>query len=412
MNMKNWHLGPIVAAMRRNKVGALLISTQMAVTLAFMVNALTLIEQRISWSARPSGVDESRLFVVELDPLAQHVTDGSARVEADLAKLRSIDGVKDVSITNDYPFSGGGWSQSINLQPNQKSSSAITSTYFADTHSLATWGLKLVVGRNFTADEVVNRDGESSKIAGSVIITQALAHSLFPSKSPLGQLVYIENDTDPARIVGVVDRMQGPFPASTGRTSTFSENSSILPYKDVSGFGTYVVRVDPEQMGNAMRGAEAGLLELDRDRSIRSISLTDARAKAHRGDHGLVVLLVSICMALLIVTAFGIIGLTSYWVSQRRQQIGIRRALGATRHDIVQYFQTENLIISAVGVSCGIAFAIALNIWMVRGFEMTRLNNSRAIVGAVIVLALGQLAVFWPALRASLVPPALATRGG
>ena len=107
------------------------------------------------------------------------------------------------------------------------------------------------------------------------------------------------------------------------------------------------------------------------------------RADAYRGDHGLIVLLTCLCAALLIVTAFGIIGLTSYWVAQRRQQIGIRRALGANRQAIVRYFQTENFMIAAAGAAVGIAFAIALNLWMVRSFEMVRMDNSRAIVGAV-----------------------------
>jgi putative ABC transport system permease protein len=78
----------------------------------------------------------------------------------------------------------------------------------------------------------------------------------------------------------------------------------------------------------------------------------------------------------------------------------------------VQYFQTENLMIGVAGALVGIAFASALNLWMVRSFEMVRMDNSRAMVGAVFMLVLGQIAVFWPALRAASIPPALATRGG
>ena len=110
--------------------------------------------------------------------------------------------------------------------------------------------------------------------------------------------------------------------------------------------------------------------------------------------------------------AFGIIGLTSYWVTLRRQQIGIRRALGATRRNIVQYFQAENLLIVAAGAALGIALAMALNMWMVRSFEMARMQDSRALCGALLLVLLGQLAVFWPARRAASIPPALATRGG
>jgi putative ABC transport system permease protein len=118
-----------------------------------------------------------------------------------------------------------------------------------------------------------------------------------------------------------------------------------------------------------------------------------------------------VCVALLLVTGFGIVGLTSYWVAQRRRQIGIRRALGASRQAIVRYFQMENLLIAASGTALGIALAIAANLWMVSSFEMQRLNPLYAFVGALAVLGLGQLAVLWPALRAASIPPALATRG-
>ena len=117
-----------------------------------------------------------------------------------------------------------------------------------------------------------------------------------------------------------------------------------------------------------------------------------------------------VCVALLAVTAFGIVGLTSYWVAQRRRQIGIRRALGATRNAIMRYFQTENLLIAGAGAAIGVALAVALNLWMVTTFEMQRLHTGYALVGAVAVLLLGQAAVLWPAFRAASIPPALATR--
>jgi putative ABC transport system permease protein len=98
-------------------------------------------------------------------------------------------------------------------------------------------------------------------------------------------------------------------------------------------------------------------------------------------------------------------------VAQRRRQIGIRRALGANRHAIIRYFQTENFLIAAAGAAAGVALAVALNLWMVSSFEMERLHSSYAFIGALVVLLLGQLAVLWPALRAASIPPALAIRG-
>jgi putative ABC transport system permease protein len=104
--------------------------------------------------------------------------------------------------------------------------------------------------------------------------------------------------------------------------------------------------------------------------------------------------------------------LTSYWVTLRRQQIGIRRALGATRAHIVQHFQRENLLIAGTGALLGVVLAVALNLWMVQRFEMPRLADGQILGGALLLLVLGQIAVFRPALRAASIPPALATRGG
>ena len=131
----------------------------------------------------------------------------------------------------------------------------------------------------------------------------------------------------------------------------------------------YAVRALPGQRDAVLKTAEATLFHLDEDRILKSKSMAQVRTEAYRGEHALVLLLSVICAALLIVTSFGIVGLTSYWVGQRRQQIGIRRALGATRHAIVSYFQTENLMIASAGSITGIVFGIVLNLWMVRSFR-------------------------------------------
>jgi putative ABC transport system permease protein len=138
--------------------------------------------------------------------------------------------------------------------------------------------------------------------------------------------------------------------------------------------------------------------------------MTTMRTEIYKDDKGLVVILGVVCAALLAVTAFGIVGLTSYWVAQRRRQIGIRRALGATRNAIIQYFQTENLLIAGAGAAIGVALAVSLNLWMVSAFAMQRLNSGYTLIGAAVVLLLGQAAVLWPALKAASIPPALATR--
>jgi putative ABC transport system permease protein len=97
-------------------------------------------------------------------------------------------------------------------------------------------------------------------------------------------------------------------------------------------------------------------------------------------------------------------------VQQRTKQIGIRRALGATRRQIIGYFQTENLLLTGFGIVLGMLLAFAGNQVLMHYFEIDRLPLYYLPVGAVLLLLLGQVAVIGPALRAAAIPPIVATR--
>ena len=111
-----------------------------------------------------------------------------------------------------------------------------------------------------------------------------------------------------------------------------------------------------------------------------------------------------------IITALGIVGLASFNVSRRTRQIGIRRALGATKPAIVRYFLVENTIVSAIGLTVGGGLAIALNIVMVEAFSVEPLAWYVIPVGMLALWLVGQIAVAGPARRASNITPAIATR--
>ena len=121
-------------------------------------------------------------------------------------------------------------------------------------------------------------------------------------------------------------------------------------------------------------------------------------------------MLLGVIAALLLVTALGIVGLASFWVQQRTRQIGIRRAVGATRGHILQYFQTENFLLSTAGVVIGMALAFGINLFLMLHYELPRLPAVYFPIGAVLLWVIGQLAVLGPALRAAAVPPVVATR--
>jgi putative ABC transport system permease protein len=402
---------PIISAMRRNKVGAILIAVQMAITLAILCNALFIIEQRMTLSKRPSGTDEANIVVLDNQWVGKP-QDITARQQGDLAALRSLPGVQDAFATNSVPLTNSGSSTGISLHPDQKSSTASAAIYFGDEHALPAYGLKLIAGRNFNADEVTDKIGYTDvKPPGAAIITKALGEKLFPNESPVGKSIYDDGLKGQIPVVGVVDNLQVPWvEGSFG--SGFNDNSIIMPFRFISPYPIlYVIHTQPGQAAAVIQSAPKKLFDISRSRVILKIrTMTTLRTEVYKDDKGLVVILAIVCVALLAVTAFGIVGLTSYWVAQRRRQIGIRRALGATRNAIIQYFQTENLLIAGAGAAIGVALALSINLWMVNAFAMERLNTGYTLAGAVVVMLLGQAAVLWPALRAASIPPALATR--
>ncbi|HTM28618.1 MAG TPA: FtsX-like permease family protein, partial [Rhodanobacter sp.] len=137
---------------------------------------------------------------------------------------------------------------------------------------------------------------------------------------------------------------------------------------------------------------------------------SDLRTAAYAGDYGVATLMSLLCVILLAATAGGIFGFTSFWVGQRRKQIGVRRAVGATRRDILRHFQTENFLIVSGGIALGLLLAVVLNLILMKHYELPRLPLFYLPIGALMLWLLGQLAVLGPALRAAAVPPVVATR--
>jgi len=403
---------PILAALRRHKAGTFLIAMQIALTLAIVCNSLFIIHQRIAHLSEPTGIDEPNIFVIKSEwvgaPNAERV---DAMIREDLQVLRQVPGVQNVTPSNSYPLRGGGWDDAVKLSPDQLQDSSGSTIYFADEHFVDTLGLKLIAGRNFRADEIGHMDMRYKLAPPVVIVTKALADKLFPAGDAVGKTIYLIGG--PATIVGEVELLQAQ--SVSPWASAFAYRSVIIPERlDISLGSFYIVRTRPGQLAAAMRAAPKALFAHNPRRVINDddgvLSFSEVRSRAYESDRGMAILMGIISVVLLAVTAAGIVGLTSFWVGQRRRQIGVRRALGATKGDILHYFMTENLLISGAGVIVGAVLALAMNLWMVTRFEMHHLSLTYLIGGVVILLLLGQGAVLAPALRASRVPPVEATR--
>jgi putative ABC transport system permease protein len=313
---------------------------------------------------------------------------------------------------NSYPLRGGGWSTGVRTDVDAKNSKAHTTQYFGDEHALPTMALKLIAGRNFRSDEIVEAEPQAIPDPAVIIVSKALADKMYPEGSALGKTMYIGDSKSPSTIIGIVDRLQVPWNGTW--SDSFYENSLIQPVQLTSAFTNYLIRAKPGQLPDVLKAAPAALVKNNRmrvipaERGVRSFA--QVREYAYKGDRGMAILMAVVCLVLLGITAAGIVGLTSFWVGQRRKQIGVRRALGATKHDILSYFLTENLLIGIAGVVIGALLAVGMNLWLVTQFEMARLSITYVLVGVVALLLLGQGATLAPAMRASRVSPVEATR--
>jgi len=399
-------IGPIWRAMLQSKGGYILIALQIAVTMAIMVNAIAIMQERSIKMARPSGVDEANMFSLVSVGFKPDM-DEMSLIKEDLDQLRNLPGIIDVVATNSHPLRQGGWSEGLHREPGVGKSVSSSAIYFVDEHGLDAFGVNLVDGENFAPEEV-SWDSDSDDFwPATVIITQALAEDLFPDHegSYVGKEFWF-NDDNPANIVGVVERLQAPWPTWTG-----VERSMLVPLQRESEFVRYVVRTEAGRRDELMPEVEELLSQSNRDRIIRSVStVEEARKLAYLGDAAMIKILTFVVTLLTAITGLGIVGLASFSVARRTRQIGIRRALGATKPAIVRYFMLENFIVSSVGVVTGGILAIALNIAMVQAFSLTPLAWYVIPVAMITLWIVGQTAVAGPARKASNISPAIATR--
>jgi putative ABC transport system permease protein len=401
------NFGPIFRALLRNRMGALLIALQIALTLAIITNAAFIISQRSASIARPSGLDEANtaMFITTLfDPKV----DQKQVYRDDLDALRAIPGVIAVTTTQSVPVSGSGWGESVYTRPDMSSNESIEfGRFMVDEHGLDAFDLTLLEGRNFRADEVQFRSLDSNLDARYMIVSKSLADAMFPDGDALGKTVYDEPEGGkPMEIIGIYDHMQNAWP-----DSPTVNNTALFPERPMfGGFMVYVMRAEPGQLEPAMKAAE-DYLSKNRSRIVEvARSIAEQKQRTYSDDIAMVKLLTAVIVVLGAVTGLGIVGLAWFSVSQRRKQIGTRRALGATRGDIIRHFMLENWMITTVGLVIGLAGALTLNWFLDTRFEVGRVPLWYLPIGMVALWILGQLAVLLPARRAASIPPAMATR--
>lgn len=407
------NIRPILSTLLRHKMAAALIVLEIALSCAIICNALFLISNRLDRIKEVSGAVENEIVRIQITGIG---TDDNAEAltRSDLAILQGLPGVKAAAVTNQVPFHPSSWNTSVNMTKDQKQPTMNATVYMTGDGFIDTMGLKLVAGRRFNTDEFIEwsaLDAPGSKVQiPAVIITRSMADKLFPGGDAVGKTFYSWGD-DPIRIVGVVEHLIRP---SDQGGPVAREYSMMFPIRTPYNLGgNYLVRTDPGRRAEIMKAAVDALRKNGPNRIVledNTKTMEAMRDEYYRQDRAMAWLLATVIIALLVVTALGIIGLASFWVQQRTKQIGIRRALGATRGQILRYFQTENFLLASIGITLGMLLAYAINQVLMGKYELPRLPLFYLPIGALALWLLGQFAVYWPARRAAAVSPAVATR--
>lgn len=404
---------PILSALLRNKTGPLLVAMQVALSLAILANALHIVNERREVAARPSGLqDEAATFYFSVRNLNQDTPEQMlATIRRELDVLRAVPGVASVAQVSQMPMSQSGGTTSIAADRRQQRESGYASTYFTGDSLVRTLGLKLVEGRDFHPQEIPEvNEQTNAEVPTLVIVTRPLADKLWPGAPAVGKTLYFGTGSSApgAQVIGVVEDLISAH-AERGETGIFS---MIMPARQYGNGGAmYAIRSEPGQRERVMQEAEQALRKSSATPMILRIkTVEDDRKDRYRADSALSWMLVTVSALLLLITCSGIVGMATLWVNQRRKQIGVRRALGARKLDILRYFIVENVMITSAGVLGGVLLGVGLNALLVARLEMSRLPLAYLVGGAVVFWAIGILSAYGPAWRAAGISPALATR--
>jgi putative ABC transport system permease protein len=395
---------PILSALLRNKTGAVLVAIQIALTLAVVVNATYIIMQRIEKIGRPTGIDEPNIFLVNTQNYSKDFPYEST-IREDLAYLNSLPGVIAATSINAIPLSGGGSSTEYYNQPGGKGDKIPGNYFEVNERGIDALGVRLDSGRGFSASVIRPPVRITSDFVPEVVMTRVMAKQLYPDKEPLGQTVY-SSLGQPARIVGIIENMHGSWP-DWDKVSNVVLHPVINCCDDIS----YLVRTKPGERDRLMKVVEDKIASSKPGRVVNSVRTLDFyKKRSYDDDRHMAIYLLVVIVLLISVASLGIFGLATFNVQSRTKQIGTRRAIGARRADIVQYFLVENWLITTAGVVAGCMLALAVGYWLHVNFELPLLKLYYLAGGVLGLWLLGLVATLVPARRAALVPPAVATR--
>ncbi len=392
----------------RNRLRALLVVSEMALSLLLLVGAGLLIKSFVLLREVNPGFDSANVLTMRISLPGARYTEPKLRANFfhELTeRVKTLPGVEAAGATLSLPLGGSNFSVGRSFiregRPLISQESLDTGYFVATTGYFRTMRIPLKAGRDFT-----EQDGAETPPV--VVVNESLARRVFPGEDPVGKRITVWRDEKFAReIVGVVGDVKST------RLDAKTESQIYVPYAQDAGWGSLSLAVrttvEPETLAAAVRGA---VLSIDKHQPVHDIKTMGDVLSASVANNRLVVLLFGLfaLFALLLATV-GIYGVMSYSVAQRTHEIGIRMALGAQPGDVLRLILKQGLMLTLGGVGLGLAGAFALSRLLSSLLYGVSATDPMTFGGlALLLAAVALLACYVPTRRAMKVDPMVALR--
>jgi len=389
------------SSVKQRRLRATLIAAEIALSLVLLVGAGLTIKSLIKLQREPAGFDPDHVLTVTVSLSNTRYATPQLKAnfwEQALAALAQTRGVQAVGATSRLPLSGGTSSRGLSV-PGASSNVPASADYRAVSPGyFGALGIPFLRGRQFSEADREDRP----EVA---IVSAAMVARFWPAVDPIGRRFAIAK-TAPMTVVGVVGDVHHTSLASAPQPTFY------VPYhQDPWPTMTFVLRTTapPATLANAVREA---IWSIDKDQPVSAVLTMDERLSNSMSLRRFgVTLLTAFGVIAVSLAAIGLYGVLAFIVAQRRREIGVRMALGASPSDVVADVMGHGLRLAGVGVVLGIALALAatrLLTTLLYGTSPTDVATFASVATLLIVVAAGASAL--PALRASRVDPLVALR--
>ena len=382
------------------KVVTGLLLLQLAMTLALLLNSILLAKQTHQQLNQPTGLDVDNTLLVQLKP-----TMASLRVYPALEELlnRQLDavqampGVIAAAYTNQSAILQGGNNGNVYIDGEEdRTNQPSVPMYFVSKDFFNVLNSEVLQGE--LPQHSVSLD---NPVQPDVVITKSLADKLFAGKPAVGRQL------NRGRVAAVISDFYGQ---RHGTNIMFNNIQVAPPYSVDWGYGI-LLRVQPGQAGNVRQQVDKVLRNVEPNIEILHVrTLAEQYQRLYRNEYGLATLLALLSALMLLVTMVSSYSSTHFHALKRQQEIGVKRALGASKKVIFLELLSENWLCTAIGALFGIGCALLLNKALSQVITIPPLGLYLPLLASLILLVCVTVATWYPAAIATRISPATATK--